>query len=83
MLPSLDKRVSGVIYSLLSLSSYDGCRGNEPTGGWKRQMQTQDMNIEQRITGADMADRALSPARTLLPLGLLGLDLLGLRLIRP
>jgi len=43
-------------------------------------MQTQDTIIEQRIAGADMAGRDLLPARILLPLGL---DLLGLRLIRP
>tara|TARA_R110001592_G_scaffold291718_3_gene561195 strand:+ start:2921 stop:3061 length:141 start_codon:yes stop_codon:yes gene_type:complete len=46
-------------------------------------MQTQDMTIEQRITGGGDAHPATLPARILLPLNLLNLDLLGLRLIRP
>ncbi|MCF3631001.1 hypothetical protein RJ527_11635 [Thalassospiraceae bacterium LMO-SO8] len=46
-------------------------------------MQTQDMTIEQRITGGSDAGPATLPARILLPLQLLTIDLLGLRLIRP
>ncbi len=53
---------------------------NRQAAGKTELMQTQDLTIEQRITGADTASRGLLPARVLLPLGL---DLLGLRLIRP
>tara|TARA_R100001143_G_scaffold60063_1_gene59227 strand:+ start:3318 stop:3494 length:177 start_codon:yes stop_codon:yes gene_type:complete len=56
---------------------------DEPTGGWNRPMQTQDMTIERRIPGGSDAGPATLPARILLPLSLLNLDLLGLRLIRP
>tara|TARA_R100001039_G_C1796492_1_gene75450 strand:- start:451 stop:591 length:141 start_codon:yes stop_codon:yes gene_type:complete len=46
-------------------------------------MQMQDMTIERRIPGGSDAGPVTLPARILLPLNLLNLDLLGLRLIRP